>query len=119
MASVAQTMPQPFAGHQAAMLGHGVPHGAHPISQGHSSNQGVPGGVQQAGMSIGPQMQPGVTGPGGSQVSQAGPMMTAMMPGGGPPVVSMGGVANAHTMSHLQPGHQGHLLSQQNIGMSK
>lgn len=119
MASVAPTLAQPFAGHQAAMLGHGVPHGAHPISQGHSSNQGVPGGVQQAGMSIGPQMQPGVTGPGGSQVSQAGPMMTAMMPGGGPPVVSMGGVVNANTMSHLQPGHQGQLLSQQNMEMSE
>lgn len=119
MASVAQTMAQPFTGHQAAMLGHGVPHGAHPISQGHSSNQGVPGGAQQAGMSIGPQMQPGVTGPGGPQVTQAGPMMAAMMPGGGQPVVSMGGVANANAMPHLQPGHQAQLISQQNMGMSK
>lgn len=56
-------------------------------------------------------MHPGVSGPGGPQVSQAGPMMGAMPPGanggqGGP------GMPNAHALSHLNPA-QAHLFQQQ------
>lgn len=46
-------------------------------------------------------MHPGVSGPGGPQGSQAGPMMGGMPPGagaGGP-----GPVPNAHALSHLNP----------------
>lgn len=108
------SMPQPFAGHQAGMSTHaGVVHGGHPMVQGHPSNQGVPGGGQQPGVSMGQQMHAGVTGPGGPQVTQAGPMMGGMMQGGGPPGVSGGGIPSAHAMSHLTPGHQGQVFAAQ------
>ena len=107
------SMAQPFAGHQAGMSAHaGVAHGGHPMAQGHPSNQGVPGGGQQPGVSMGQQMHAGVTGPGGPQVTQAGPMMGGMMQGGGPPGVSGGGVPSAHALSHLTPG-QGQVFVQQ------
>ena len=77
---------------------------------GHPSHQGVPGG-QQPGVSIGQQMHPGIAGPGGPQVSQAGPMMGGMMQGGGPPNISGVGPSQ-HALSHLNP-HQNHLLAQQ------
>ena len=59
---------------------------------------------------MGQQMHPGMAGPGVPQVSQAGPMMGGMMPGGGPPGVSGGG-PNAHALSHLTP-HQGQMNPQ-------
>ena len=97
------SMSQPFPAHPG-MAGHaGVAHGGQPMVHGHPSSQGVPGG-QQPGVSLGPQMHPGITGPGGPQVSQAGPMMAGMMQGAGPPGVSGGG-PSAHALSHLNP-HQ-------------
>lgn len=60
---------------------------------------------------MGQQIHPGVTGPGGPQVSQAGPMMASMMPGGGPPVASGPGPSPL-TLSHLNP-HGGPMISQQ------
>ena len=77
---------------------------------GHPSNQGVPGG-QQPGVSMGQQIHPGITGPGGPQASQAGPMMGGMMHGGGPPNVSGVGPSQ-HALSHLNP-HQGQMYAQQ------
>ena len=77
---------------------------------GHPSHQGVPGG-QQPGVSMGQQLHPGITGPGGPQASQAGPMMGGMMQGGGPPNVSGVGPSQ-HALSHLNP-HQGQLYAQQ------
>lgn len=59
---------------------------------------------------MGPQMHAGVAGPGGPQVSQAGPMMAGMMPGGGPGGVSGG--PSAHAQAHLNPGHQGQMFTQ-------
>ena len=60
---------------------------------------------------MGQQIHPGITGPGGPQVSQAGPMMGGMMQGGGPPNVSGVGPSQ-HALSHLNP-HQGQLYAQQ------
>ena len=57
------------------------------------------------------QHYPGITGPGGPQVSQAGPMVGGMMQGGGPPSVSGVG-PNQHALSHLNP-HQGQMYAQQ------
>ena len=57
------------------------------------------------------QMHPGLTVPGGPQVSQAGgPMISGMMPGGAPGVSGAG--PSAHALSHLNP-HNGPLLAQQ------
>jgi hypothetical protein len=63
----------------------------------HPNGHPGPGMVQQ--------MHPGVSAPGGPQVSQTGPMMGGMQPGGtaGP------GVPNAHALSHLNPA-QAHML---------
>lgn len=102
------SMAQPFTQHPG-MPGHAMPHGGQPMVQGHPSNQGIPGG-HQPGVSMGQQMHPGMAGPGGPQVSQAGPMMGGMMPGGGAPGVSGGG-PNAHALSHLTP-HQGQMNPQ-------
>ena len=57
------------------------------------------------------QMHPGVSGPGGPQVSQAGPMMGGMPPGAG--TAGPGGpMPNAHALSHLTP-TQAHMFQQQ------
>ena len=61
---------------------------------------------------MGQQLHPGITGPGGPQVSQAGPMMGGMMQGGGPPNVSGVGPSQ-HALSHLQNPHQNQLYAQQ------
>ena len=55
-------------------------------------------------------MHAGVAGPGGPQVSQAGPMMAGIMPGGGPS--GMSGTPSAHAQAHLNPGHQGQMFAQ-------
>ena len=81
--------------------------------QGHPSNQGVPGGGQQPGVSMGQQMHAGVSGPGGPQVTQTGPMMAGMMQGGGPSGVSGGGGPSAHALQHLNPSHQNQMFAQQ------
>ena len=73
---------------------------------GHPSSQGMP-----AGVSMGQQMHPGAAIPGGPQVSQAGPLMGGMMPGGVPPVASGPG-PNAHALSHLNP-HGAPMMAQQ------
>lgn len=110
MASIAQ----PFAGHQAGLAGHaGVAHGGLPMSQGHPSNQGVPGVGQQPGVSMGQQMHAGIAGPGGAQVTQAGPMMAGMIPSGGPAGVPGAG-PSAMALQHLNPGgHQGQVIAAQ------
>ncbi|KAJ5595966.1 Transcriptional activator ptaB [Penicillium hetheringtonii] len=86
-------MAQTFPAHQG-MPQHGMAPGHHPMAAQHP-NAGHPGpGMVQ-------QMHPGVSGPGGPQGSQAGPMMGGMPPGagaGGP-----GPVPNAHALSHLNP----------------
>lgn len=57
------------------------------------------------------QMHPGVSAPGGPQVSQAGPMMGGMPPGAG--TTGPGGPApNAHALSHLNPANA-HMFQQQ------
>lgn len=57
------------------------------------------------------QMHPGVSAPGGPQVSQAGPMMGGMPPGAG--TAGPGGpMPNAHAMSHLNP-QAPHMFQQQ------
>lgn len=57
------------------------------------------------------QMHPGVSAPGGPQVSQAGPMMGGMPPGAG--TAGPGGpMPNAHALSHLNP-TQAHMFQQQ------
>ena len=103
-------MAQPFNTHPGIGGHAGVAHGGQPMVHGHPSHQGVPGG-QQPGVSMGQQIHPGITGPGGPQVSQAGPMMGGMMQGGGPPNVSGVGPSQ-HALSHLNP-HQGQLYAQQ------
>lgn len=68
-----------------------------------------PNGHPGAGMVQ--QMHPGVSAPGGPQVSQPGPMMGGMPPGAG--TVGPGGPGgpgpNAHALSHLNPA-QAHML---------
>lgn len=105
------SMAQPFAGHQAALAGHtGVTHGGLPMSQGHPSNQGVPGVGQQPGVSMGQQMH---AGPGTAQVTQAGPMMAGMIQTGAPTGVPGAG-PSAMALQHLNPAtHQGQVLAQQ------
>ena len=107
------SMAPPFSGHQAGLSGHaGVTHGGLPMSQGHPSNQGIPGGGQQPAGSMGQPMHAGVT-PGGPQVTQAGPMIASMMQSGGPPGVPGGGVPSTHALQHLTPGHQGQVYAPQ------
>ena len=102
MASIAQ----PFPG-QPGMVGPGGV--AQPMVHGHPSNHGMPG-AQHMGLSMGQPVHPGATGPGGMPMSQAGPMVPGMIPGGAPPGVSGAG-PNAHAMSHLHP--HGPMLNQQ------
>ena len=101
------SMAQPFTANPASMSAHtGGPHlGHHP---GHPPNQGMPGGGQQPGVSMGQQIHAGVTGPGGPHVSQPGPMMGGISQGGGP---SVGG-PSAHALSHLNPAHSQQMFSQ-------
>lgn len=88
-------MAQPFPAHQGIPQHSGLPPG-HPMAHAQHPNAVHPG----AG--IVPQVHPGVSGPGGPQMTQAGPMMGGMPPGaattgpGGP-------VPNAHALSHLGP----------------
>ena len=100
------SMAQPFGQHAPGM----TVHGGHPMAQAHPSAQGIPGGGQQPGVSMGPQMHAGITGPGGPQVSQAGPMMAGMMPGGGP--AGAAGGPSAHAQAHLNPGQQAQMFAQ-------
>ncbi|KAL8708531.1 MAG: hypothetical protein Q9220_006584 [cf. Caloplaca sp. 1 TL-2023] len=100
-----------FAAHPGAMASHaGMPHGGHPMAQGHPSQQGMPGGGQQPGITMPQQMH---IGPGGSQPGQQGPMMGGMMPGAGPGASSGNGGPSQHAMSHLAPGHPGQMMLQQ------
>lgn len=101
------TAAPPFAAHPGAMGG--MAHGGHPM-QGHPSNQGMPGGGQQPGVTMSQQMHGGVVGPGGPQAGQPGPMMGGMMPAGGPGGVSGNGGPSMHALSHLTPGHPGHQM---------
>lgn len=95
-------MAQPFAAHQGIPQ-HGLPPGHHPMAQHPNAGHPGPGMVQQ--------MHPGVSGPGGPQVSQAGPMMGGMPPGAG--TSGPGGpMPNAHALSHLNPA-QAHMFQQQ------
>ncbi|KAL8666413.1 MAG: hypothetical protein Q9202_001436 [Teloschistes flavicans] len=92
----------------------GMAHGGHPMAPGHPSNQGMPGGGQQPGVTMGQQMHggvPGSIGPGVPQ-GQPGPMMGGMMPTGGPGGASGNG-PSMHALSHLTPGHPGQMFAQQ------
>ena len=88
MSSLAQT----YSPHPGGIQQHpGVPQ-AHPMAGvPHNPGQQVPG---QPAMPQ--QMQMGVSGPGGPQVTQAGAMMGGMPPGAGGP--------SAHALQHLNPG---------------
>lgn len=104
----------PFVGHPGAMAE--MAHGGHPMVQGHPSNQGMPGGGQQSGVTMGQQMHGGVSGsvgPGIPQPGQPGPMMGGMMPGGGPGGASGNGGPSMHALSHLTPGHPSQMFAQQ------
>lgn len=94
-------MTQPFPAHQG-MPQHGFPPN-HPMAAQHPNGHPGAGMVQQ--------MHPGVSAPGGPQVSQPGPMMGGMPPGAG--TVGPGGPGgpgpNAHALSHLNPA-QAHML---------
>lgn len=93
-------MAQPFPAHQ------GIPQ--HPgLPPGHQMAPGQHPGHPGAGMMQ--QMHPGVSAPGGPQVSQAGAMMG--MPPGAVTTGPGGPVPNAHALSHLGP--QAHLFQQQ------
>lgn len=92
----------------------GVPHG-HPMAMGHPSNQGGPAGGQPPGAVMGQQMHPGLSGPGGPQVSQAGPMMANIPLGAGGPGPGGPGAGgpSAHALSHLNPGQAQQIFAQQ------
>lgn len=94
-------MAQPFPAQGIPQ--HGLPPGHHPMA-GQHPNAGHPG----AGMMQ--QMHPGVSAPGGPQVTQAGPMMGGMPPGGNG--AHGGPMPNAHALSHLNPA-QAHVFQQQ------
>lgn len=87
-------MAQPFPAGQG-MPQHGMPPGHHPMSQ--HPNAGHPGPNMVQGM------HPGVSAPGGPQISQAGPMMGGMPPGAGGNVGPGGPMPSSHALSHLNP----------------
>ena len=91
-------MAQPFPAHQVGMTQHpGMAHG-HPMPM-QAPNQI---GGQPPGPGMMQQMHPGVSGPGGPQATQSGPMMSGL------PVV---GVPNTHALQHLNSGQA--LMQQQ------
>ncbi|KAJ5226032.1 Transcriptional activator ptaB [Penicillium chermesinum] len=95
-------MAQPFPGGQG-MPQHGMPPGHHPMPQ--HPNAGHPGPSMVQGM------HPGVSAPGGPQVSQAGPMMGGMPPGAAGSVGPGGPMPSSHALSHLNPA-QAHVFQQ-------
>lgn len=64
------------------------------------------------GPSMVQQMHPGVSAPGGPQVSQAGSMMGGMPQGNGTSGPA-GPMPNAHALSHLNPAQAQHMFQQQ------
>lgn len=101
------SMAQTYSPHPGGMQGHpGMPQ-SHPMAP-HPSHQGN----GQPGPGMGPQMHM-VSGPGGPQVSQGGPIMG----GGMPPGAVM---PNAHALSHLSmnPGAQQMYAQQQQHQMA-
>lgn len=95
-------MASTYPHHPGGIQQPGIPHG-HPMGPGPGPNPGQPMGQPM-------QMHPGVSGPNGPHVSQAGPMM-GMQPGMGGPGPS------AHALSHLTP--QAHMFQQQQQQMCK
>lgn len=110
MMSMAQPLPAQAVGMPLA----GVPHG-HPMAMGHPSNPGGPAGGQPPGAVMGQQMHPGLSGPGGPQVSQAGRMMANIPLGAGGPGPGGPGAGgpSAHALSHLNPGQAQQIFAQQ------
>lgn len=94
-------MASAYPHHPGGLQQPGIPHG-HPMGPGPGPNPGQPMGQPM-------QMHPGVSGPNGPHVSQAGPMM-GMQPGMGPG-------PSAHALSHLTP--QAHMYQQQQQQMCK
>lgn len=80
-----------------------------------------PNAAHMGGQAPGPgmvqQMHPGVSGPGGPQGTQAGPMVGAMPPGAG--TTGPGApVPSAHALSHLGPAQNPQLFQQQHMGQN-
>lgn len=94
-------MAQPFPAHQGIPQHPGIPPG-HPLAPGQHPNAHPGAGMVQ-------QVHPGVSAPGGPQVTQGGPMMGGMPPGAG--TTAPGGPVQAHALSHLNPA-QAHLFQQ-------
>ena len=108
---MAASMAPPFVIHQPGMSAHaGAPHGGHSMVQTHPPGQGVPGGGQQPGVSIGQQIHAGMAGLGVPQASP-GPVISGMMPGGGPTGVSGSG-PSSYALAHLHS-PQGQLIQNQ------
>jgi hypothetical protein len=83
------------------------------MGPGQHPNAGHIGG-QAPGAGMGQQMHPGVSTPGGPQVSQAGPMVGGMPPGVG--TTGPGApVPSAHALSHLGPAQSHQLFQQQQL----
>ncbi|KAE8353488.1 LIM-domain binding protein-domain-containing protein [Aspergillus coremiiformis] len=93
-------MAQPFPAHQGIPQHPGIPPG-HPLAPGQHPNAHPGAGMVQ-------QVHPGVSAPGGPQVTQGGPMMGGMPPGAG---TTAPGPVQAHALSHLGPA-QAHLFQQ-------
>ncbi|KAL3496046.1 LIM-domain binding protein-domain-containing protein [Aspergillus germanicus] len=91
-------MAQPFAAHQGIPQHPGLPPG-HALAPGQHPNA-HPGAMVQ-------QVHPGVSAPGGPQVTQGAPMMGQMPPGAG---TAGPGPVQAHALSHLGP--QAHMFQQ-------
>ncbi|RAK85870.1 hypothetical protein BO79DRAFT_41398 [Aspergillus costaricaensis CBS 115574] len=94
-------MAQTFPAHQGIPQHPGLPPG-HPMAPGQHPNAHPGAGMVQ-------QMHPGVSAPGGPQVSQGGPVMGGMPPGAG--TTGPGSAAQAHALSHLGPA-QAHMFQQ-------
>ena len=114
------SMAQPLPAQAVGMPLSGVPHG-HPMAMGHPANPGGPAGGQAPGGVLGQQMHPSLSGPGGPQASQAGPMMANIPLGtGGPGPGGPGaGGPSAHALSHLNPGQVQQMYGQQQMAQAR
>lgn len=107
-------MAQPFPVHQAGMAHHPVMPPGHPMAAGQHPNAAHLAG-QGPGAGIVQQMHPGVSTPGGQQVTQGGPVMGGMPPG----TTGPGGPGpSAHALSHLGPTHGHQMFPPQQMGQA-
>ncbi|PGH12829.1 hypothetical protein AJ79_04053 [Helicocarpus griseus UAMH5409] len=95
--------------HQVGMAHHPVMAPGHPIQ--HPNAAHLAGQAPGAGMVQ--QMHPGVSAPGGPQVTQGGQVV-----GGMPPGTTGGPGPSAHALSHLGPGHAHQMFAPQQMGQN-